>query len=89
MSARKPPRKPARPASSKKLAISFEGTLARRVLRAANDHTGGNVSAWLAEAARQRLRLLAAQEVLAAYEGEHGAITKVELSEVEREWPAD
>lgn len=73
--------------TSKKLAISFEGALAERVQRAATAETAGNVSAWLAEAARERLRLQAARRILREYEAEHGRITDAEIAEVEREWP--
>ena len=72
---------------SKKLAISFEGALARQVHRAAELEARGNVSAWLAEAARRRLRQSALASAVAAYEAEHGAITADELAEVRRQWP--
>jgi hypothetical protein len=74
-------------ALSKKLAVSFEGALADQVQRAAEQETRGNVSAWLAEAARQKLRQQALGEAVAAYEAEHGAITADELAEVDRLWP--
>ena len=73
--------------SSKKLAISLEGTLAARVRRAAKVQAAGNVSAWLAEAARDRLRLEAGQQLLKEYEATHGALTPAELAEAERLWP--
>lgn len=73
--------------TAKKLAVSFEGSLADRVLRAAGEQTAGNVSAWLAEAARERLRLQAARAFLHEYETKHGAITNDEIAKVEREWP--
>jgi hypothetical protein len=88
---------PARPKTSKKgrvgsttkLAVSFEGGLAAQVQRAARHHTGGNVSAWLAEAARKRLRLEAGRQLLKEYEAENGPITDDQIAEVERDWPRD
>jgi hypothetical protein len=99
MSAKRPIRAPESPkkgasrrdthkrVASKKLAVSFEGGLADRIQRAATEQTAGNVSAWLAEAARERLRLQAARTLLHEYEAEHGVITKDELAQIEREWP--
>jgi plasmid stabilization system protein ParE len=78
-----------RRASSTKLAISFDGRLASEVQRAARKKTAGNVSAWLAEAARDRLRLEGGRQLLAEYEAEHGAISKAQIARVEREWPRD
>ena len=74
---------------STKLAISFEGGLAARVQRAARAETAGNVSAWLAEAARERLRLQAGRALLKEYEAANGAITDDEIGQVERQWPRD
>ena len=73
--------------TSKKLAVSFEGGLADRVQRAAAEQTAGNVSAWLAEAAREHLRLQAARRFLDEYEAGSGVIRKEEIAEIEREWP--
>lgn len=73
--------------ASAKLAVSFEGGLAADVQRAARKQTAGNVSAWLAEAARDRLRFEAGRDVLRNYEAEHGAITEDEIAEVQRQWP--
>ncbi|HET6284434.1 MAG TPA: hypothetical protein VFH73_25985 [Polyangia bacterium] len=83
-----------RPASSKrqgsaKLAISFEKGLAAKVRRAAGKRAAGNISAWLAEAAREQLRIEAGRSFLQEYESEHGTITKEELAEVGRRWPPD
>lgn len=71
----------------RKLAVSLEDQLADDVQRAAESQTDGNVSAWLAEAARQRLRQMALAEAVSAYEAEHGVITVEELAEVRRQWP--
>ena len=75
------------PMPAKKLAISLEGQLAKDVERAAKAEAQGNVSAWLADAARLRLRQLAAKDALRAYEAEAGEITDDELDEVRRQWP--
>jgi hypothetical protein len=84
---------PARPAKksrrpgARKLAVSFEAPLADQIQLAASQETHGNVSAWLADAARQKIRQRALAEAVAAYEAEHGEITSEELGEVRRAWP--
>jgi len=75
--------------TARKLAVSFEATLARDVQRAAEIEAEGNVSAWLAEAARMALRQSAARELLEDWEAKNGPITDQELAEVDRLWPAD
>ena len=70
--------------SARKLAISLDGDLAKEVQRAAKVESRGNVSAWLAEAAPQRLRQLAAKQALKVYEDEMGEITEAELRRVRR-----
>ena len=72
---------------SSKFAVSFARSLAEQVQLAAEAETGGNVSAWMAEAARDRLRQRALAAAVAAYEAEHGLITDSELEEVRKEWP--
>jgi hypothetical protein len=74
--------------TSRKLAISFDAGLADQVVRAAQLEADGNVSGWLAEAARAALRHGAARQLLQDYEREHGDITERELSEVDKLWPA-
>lgn len=73
--------------SARKLAVSFEAPLADQIQLAASQETHGNVSAWLADAARQKIRQRALAEAVAAYEAEHGEITNEELTEVRRAWP--
>jgi len=82
-------RGPKRRPSSTKLAVSFESRLADQVQRAARRQAAGNVSAWLAAAAREHLRLEAARALLREHEATHGRIPAASLAEVEREWPAD
>ncbi len=79
----------AKPLGSEKLAVSFDRGLALKVRRAAGRRSAGNVSAWLAEAARERLRLEAGHSFLKEYEAEYGAITKAEMAGVRRQWPRD
>jgi len=71
----------------RKLAISLESQLADEVQRAAESEAQGNISAWLAEAARQRLQHLAAREALEQYEADAGPITDRELAEARALWP--
>jgi hypothetical protein len=73
--------------AARKLAISLDDRLAREVKRAAKAEARGNISAWLADAARLRLRQIAAKEALRVYENEAGEITGEELRQVRRRWP--
>lgn len=72
---------------SRKLAVSFARGLATQVQKAARSHSAGNVSAWLAEAARKELRHQALKSLVADYEAEHGVITDAEMADVEAKWP--
>jgi hypothetical protein len=72
---------------ARKLAVSFEEGLADQVQDAAEQDTQGNVSAWLAQAARERLRLAAARRLLVEHVAGHGPITEAERARVRREWP--
>jgi hypothetical protein len=69
---------------SRKLAVSFDSKLATLVQNAATGKTGGNVSAWLAEAAEDKLRLEGLQRLVAEYEAEHGPFTEEEMAEADR-----
>jgi len=57
---------------AERLAITFEPPLADEVRRAAELQTEGNVSAWLAKAARDQLRQMHARAAIAAHLAEHG-----------------
>ena len=59
-----------------RLAISFEPSLARAVLEAAGDEP---TSAWLADAARRKLRAQGLVRLLREWEEVHGPITAAEL----------
>ncbi len=73
---------------ARKLAVSFEKALAKEVRDAARHESGGNVSAWLAQAARERLRRVAAQLALEEFEARAGKLTKAELARADRAWHA-
>jgi hypothetical protein len=72
---------------TREIAVSLEKGLAGAVGDAAARESGGNVSGWLAEADRERLRLTAMREALAAYEAAYGMITEEQLTEADRLWP--
>lgn len=65
-----------------RFAISLDRDLARQIRRSA---AGEPTSAWLADAARQKLRSEGLMQVVRAWEAEHGEITAKELLAVERE----
>ena len=70
-----------------KFTLSLEVQLAKNGERSAKVHAQGDVSAWFADAARLRLRQLAAREALQLYEADAGMITHTELRRVRRLWP--
>jgi hypothetical protein len=59
-----------------RLAISFDGALARAVRRAAGKEP---TSAWLADAARRKLRAEGLLRVVGEWEDEHGRLTEAEV----------
>lgn len=69
------------------LAVSFEPALATQVRDAAEKQSQGNVSAWLAEAARERLRLEAGWQYIRDFEARNGKLTDEELREADQMWP--
>jgi hypothetical protein len=68
----------------RKITISLDEELAASIAQRAE----GSVSAWLADAARARLRHERLVEAVAAYETEAEAFTEAELAELRTEWPA-
>jgi len=64
-----------------RLAISFDKKLAREVRRAAGSEA---TSAWLADAARRKLRSKGLLAVVDDWEAEHGVVTDDELRAVSR-----
>jgi hypothetical protein len=63
-----------------RFAISFDQKLARAVRRAAGNEP---TSAWLADAARRKLRAEGLLRVVDEWEAEHGALTQAELHAAE------
>jgi hypothetical protein len=59
-----------------RLAVSFDEDLARAVRRAAGKEP---TSAWLADAARRKLRAEGLLRAVATWEAEHGELTEGEL----------
>jgi hypothetical protein len=59
-----------------RLAVSFDRELARAVRRAAGKQP---TSAWLADAARRKLRAEGLLQVVREWEAEHGTLTDAEL----------
>ena len=64
-----------------RLAISFDAELARAVRRAAGKQP---TSAWLADAARRKLRAEGLLRTVREWEDEHGSLSEVELRVAER-----
>ena len=75
--------------ATKQLAISMEEDLVARVRKAAKRSRGGNVSAWLAEAAAAQLRHEEAREILEELIAEQGPVSDGVLAKVRRQWPED
>lgn len=65
------------------MSVSFPPDLGHEIRRAA-ERAGISVSAWVAGAARAKLRGEALRTLLDAYQAEHGAFTAPELEEAER-----
>lgn len=70
-----------------RLAVSFDPELAREVRQAASGTLDGNVSAWLADAARHKLRQQALGEAVRQFEEEHGEFSDQEMLQIGAEWP--
>ena len=66
-----------------KMSVSFELELGEAIRSSAAEGQT-SVSAWLAEAARDRLRLEALGEAIAGWESEFGALTDAEVAEADR-----
>lgn len=68
---------------AKKYSASMDDELLDEVALAA-EAAGVTVSAWLTQAARDRLDLLGLQRLVADWQAEHGAFTQEELDEADR-----
>lgn len=66
-----------------KMSVSFDLELGEAI-RGSAAGEGRSVSAWLAEAARDRLRLEALGEAVVAWEDTFGRLTDVEIAEAGR-----
>ena len=66
-----------------KMSVSFDLELGEAI-RSSAAGEGRSVSAWLAEAARDRLRLEALGDAVAAWEGEFGPLTEDEVADADR-----
>jgi hypothetical protein len=64
-----------------RFAVSFDKQLASEVRQAAGDEP---TSAWLADAARRKLRAQGLERVIRQWEKEHGELTAAELKAAER-----
>jgi len=65
------------------MSVSFDLELGEAI-RTAAEVSHQSVSAWLAEAARDRIRLEALGEAIGAWEAAHGALTDAELARASR-----
>lgn len=65
--------------SSKRLTVTFDHELAAAVREAADDESR-SMSAWLADAARSRLKTRGLRAVVAEFEALHGPITDEDRS---------
>ena len=68
-----------------KLSLSFEPELAQRTREAA-EASGRSVSAFVAAAVEQQLKLDAGRQLLEEWEEAHGPITNRELERVRERW---
>lgn len=66
-----------------KMSVSFDLELGEAI-RASAAGAGLSVSAWLARAARDQLRLVALGEAVTAWGQVHGALTEAEVADAER-----
>ncbi len=66
-----------------KMSVSF-GLELGEAIRTSATAAAQSVSAWLAEAARDRLRLEALKEAVGAWEQEHGPLSEAEVAQAER-----
>lgn len=65
-----------------KMSVSFDLDLGEAIRGSARS-AGSSVSAWLAEAARNRLRLDALKEAVTAWEDEYGPLDEAEVAAAE------
>lgn len=68
---------------AEKMSVSFDPELGEAIRTSATG-AGQTVSAWLADAARDRLRLDALGHAVTAWEQEYGTLTEAEVAGAER-----
>ncbi|HVF15013.1 MAG TPA: hypothetical protein VM942_10460 [Acidimicrobiales bacterium] len=68
--------------SVEKMSVSFELGLGEAI-RTSAEAAGSSVSAWLAAAARDRLRLEALGDAVAAWEHEFGPLSEAEVADAQ------
>lgn len=66
--------------SVERMTVSMDVELAAAIRESA-DGCAENLSEWMAEAARRRLRTMGLRQVIADWEAEHGRITEEELDQ--------
>lgn len=71
----------------RKLAVSFERGLADDIVAAAKAESGGNVSAWLAEAARRSLKHTILTELFEDMVREAGPPDPEDVAYIDSVWP--
>jgi hypothetical protein len=67
-----------------KVSVSFDLELGEAIRASANERSQ-SVSAWLADAARDRLRLEALGDAILAWEQRFGSLTDAEIADAERQ----
>jgi hypothetical protein len=70
--------------SVRKLTVSIEESLIDDATRAARSETGGNLSAYVADALQTKMRLRLMSEAIAQYEAEHGEIAAADVAAARR-----
>jgi hypothetical protein len=73
--------------ATERLAISLDPALSDEI-RSCAEASGDTISAWLADAARRKIRAVAARAALADYEAEFGVISEEEVEQMRRKWLA-
>jgi hypothetical protein len=72
---------------ARKISISMDETLIDEVQQAAEE-AGMTVSAWIAEQARDRVRLLGLAKLVDDWQKEHGSFTREEIDAMHAEFDA-
>jgi hypothetical protein len=70
--------------SVRKVTVSIDESLIDDATRAAEAETGGNLSAYVADALQTKLRLRLMSEAIAQYEAEHGLLPEADVAAARR-----